>query len=143
MIKGIDLQVESNNFNVILGSINEKNPTTIYTVISSWLSPLTKEDVEYGKMIKELNKKIKSFIFNNKLENAINDMSIFDFSLKESGLRYGKKSYLSLEITYYQNFKETLSLEELAPKITELSNNLIKEIFLPLEYFEFNKKKNI
>ena len=52
------------NYNVVFGSVNNKNPKAIYINISAWVDPIEEEAVNYNQVLRGLNKKLKQSIFN-------------------------------------------------------------------------------
>jgi hypothetical protein len=129
------------NFNIISGTVDNKNPKSFYLNISSWAEPLIEGELDYTKVIRELNKSIKKDIYNNLDSKLFHvNRTIVDFDMRVSGIEYGKRSYMSCEITLFQKFNFKLqekkierSLDSTLGCITELLNNSI--------YFDFNKKK--
>jgi hypothetical protein len=140
-VRGKEIKLNSQeNYAVNLGTINNKNPTCFYFNIKGWTTPKDDSEEDYGKVVRLLNKRIK-----NKLHNIIDDnkylkdITIVDLDLRESGIRYGKKSYFNCEVTMYQ--KNTGALLEISPEINKITNDIISGVLEPFEYFSFYKSK--
>ena len=51
---------EHNNYNVVYGCVDNKNPKSVYINISAWANPTKQDDeISYTRVIKDINKKIK------------------------------------------------------------------------------------
>jgi hypothetical protein len=96
-------------------------------------------------MIKNIDKKVKQelyFLFNyNKSFNFINERTIVDLDIRESGIRFGKRSFMNCEITLFSNVETPVNSEHMKNVLTDVSNNIIKKVFENNETFTFHKKK--
>lgn len=132
------------DFKVTAGTVDSKNPTSVYINISAWGEP-TQEDTEhYVSVISGLKKEIKSFIYDNLPMTYNKNRTIIDLDMRESGIAYGKRSFMSCEITLYQiprNGKLLMS-GELKKSMAEITDKLISEVFDKYDYFKFHKKKS-
>lgn len=140
-LRGKEININSkNNYTVKLGTVNNQQPKCIYFEIKGWVTPTEEDELNYKKIIQLLNKRVKSSIHKN-ISNTkfIKDITIVDFDLRDSGIKYGKKSYFNCEVTLYQ--QEVKPIHELTHDIGSLTSKLINEIFEPFEYFRFHKKK--
>ena len=147
MKTGKELKINSfKNYNVIFGSVNNKHPKAVYINLSSWVQPKVDDEINYNRVIRDLNKKLKQTLFNHfsKLENTdiIEERTIVDLDIRESGIRYGKRSFMSCEITLFLNTEIPVNSEVMKPRLTEIVNVLIEEVFQSNRNFTFNKKKN-
>ena len=62
MKKGKEIKTTKfKNYNVVFGSVNNKNPKAIYINISSWAQPTEEIGVNYNQVIRNLNKNIFNF----------------------------------------------------------------------------------
>lgn len=132
------------DYKVISGTVDSKNPTSVYLNISAWGEP-TEEDTEcYVNVISNLKKKVKTFMYNNLPMTYNKNRTIVDLDMRESGIAYGKRSFMSCEITLYQNPRvgELLKSTELKKSLVDITDKLICEVFDKYEYFKFHKKKN-
>ncbi len=140
-------EIKNNNFknyNITYGTVNNKNPKSIYLNISSWAEPLKDEILNYSYDIRFLNKKIKQTLFNYLDANKTifnKDRTIVDLDIRESGIKLGKRSFMNCEVTFFM--KEALSINSI--EITNTVDELTDLMFTTFETnksFKFHKKKN-
>ena len=141
-------EVKSSHFkeyNVIFGSVNNKHPKAIYINISSWLQPISDEDISYSRVIRNINKKIKQSIYNlfDDTSNKIFDKqkTIVDLDIRESGIRFGKRSFMSCEFTLFVNMEIPVNSELMKNELTEISSYIIKNVFEKDDSFTFHRRK--
>jgi hypothetical protein len=146
MKKGKEIKTTKfKNYNVVFGSVNNKNPKAIYINISSWVEPLEEIGVNYNQVIRNLNKKIKQSLF--KIFDEETDCffdgnrTIVDLDIRESGIRYGKRSFMSCEMTLFLNEEMSVTSDYMKDKLESVTENLIKTNFENNKTFNFNKKK--
>jgi hypothetical protein len=140
-------EIKNNNFknyNITYGTVNNKNPKSIYLNISSWVEPIKDETNNYSFDIRTLNKKIKQTLFNYLDANKTifnKDRTIVDLDIRESGIKLGKRSFMNCEVTFFM--KEALSINsiEITNTIDELTD-LMFATFETNKSFKFHKKKN-
>jgi hypothetical protein len=148
MKKGKELKVKNvKNFNIKYGTVDNKNPKSIYINLSSWITPINNDELNYSRIIKNLDKAIRQSIYDFLTKKSSNlfykDYTIVDFDLRKSGIKYNKTSYLSCEITLYLKNQISVTSIEIADEINQIINCIIKNNFNENEYFLFNKKKKI
>lgn len=142
--RGKEIKLEiSNDFVTSIGTVDNKNPVALYIKMNAWLDIL-KEDYEinYSQVIRRLDKSIRTHIFNNLNKNEFHDdLTIVDLDIRESGITYGKRTFMNCQITLFQQNNYLVDSEFVKLELTEIMKELIKEIFELNEYFKFNKKK--
>lgn len=146
MKKGKELKVKNvKNFNIKYGTVDNKNPKSLYINLSSWIKPLTDDEFNYSRIIKDLDKSIRQSIYNvlnlNTSSLFFKNYTIVDFDLRRSGIKYGKTSYLSCEITLYLKNETPVNSIEVKQEIENIINCVIKHNFIDNQYFSFNNKK--
>jgi|TARA_R110000868_G_scaffold370798_1_gene634306 hypothetical protein len=146
MKKGKEIKTTKfKNYNVVFGSVNNKNPKAIYINISSWAQPTEEIGVNYNQVIRNLNKKIKQSLFKifDEQEDCFFDgnRTIVDLDIRESGIRYGKRSFMSCEMTLFLNEEMSVTSDYMKDKLESVTENLIKTNFENNKTFNFNKKK--
>jgi hypothetical protein len=52
-----------NEYNVVFGSVNNKNSKAVYINISAWAQPNSDEELSYSRVIRNINKNIKQTIY--------------------------------------------------------------------------------
>lgn len=134
------------NYNIVFGSVNNKHPKALYIDISAWAEPQYDSDVNYNRIIKDLHKKIKQSLFNS-FDADINtefakEKTIVDLDIRESGIRYGKRSFMNCEITLFLNSEIQVNSEKMNLILNELTNMIINKTFDDNKQFKFNKRKN-
>jgi len=131
------------NYKVLSGTVDNKNPKTLYLNISAWGEPLSDdENLDYNMVVRHLTKSIKSEIY-DKLDTRLffNTRTIIDFDMRTSGIEYGKRSYMNCEITLFQ--KNTFKLQEklIQDSFDKLISNVINNVLDDNIYFKFHKRK--
>lgn len=146
MKTGKELKFERfGNYNVVFGSVNNKNPKAIYVNISAWAEPLKQTDINYNRVIKDINKKVKQELFNyfytDKNSDFIKNNTIVDLDIRESGIRYGKRSFMSCEITLFLTSEIPVNSDKMENNLDSVIPMLIRNVFDNDKTFRFHKKK--
>jgi hypothetical protein len=133
------------NYNVVFRSVNNKNPKAIYINISAWAEPLSEDETNYTRVIRDMHKKIKQVMYNHFYSNPNNDFvkenTIVDLDIRESGIRYGKRSFMSCEITLYLHTEVAANSERMKNNLDEITPIIIKSVFDNDKTFNFHRKK--
>lgn len=132
------------NYKVISGTVDSKNPTSVYINITAWGEPTSDDINEYTTVISSLRKVVKTNLYSN-LPLSFNKLkTIVDLDMRESGITYGKRSFMSCEITLYQNERNggILMGEDLKKVMGQITDKVIKEVFDEYPHFKFHKNKN-
>lgn len=144
--KGKKIKLTNNlNHKVFFGCVDNNKPKSLYINISSWVTPINESDDDYSKYLRELNKEIKQEIYktlnvNNK-SFFIKERTIIDLDIRESGIRFGKKSFMSCEITLFSNIDLPINKETTINELTIISDVVINEVFNNNKYLIFSKTK--
>jgi hypothetical protein len=145
--RGKELKMDlSDNYNVVCGTVDNKDARAIYINISAWGEPTENdESINYVRIISRLSKCVKQSTFNY-LDVKLNERfhpnrTIVDLDMRESGIRFGKRSFMNCEITIYQKDYEEMINEGETPEI--LSSIVLSaiECLDDFEHFNFYKKK--
>jgi hypothetical protein len=140
-IKPINLK----NYNVAFGSVNNKHPKAMYINITSWANPKIEDEVNYSRVIRNLNKKIKQLVFNILSDEANyifnKDRTIVDLDIRESGIKFGKRSFMSCELTLFISEEIPVNTEIMTTLLSNITLDVTNKIFNENETFEFHKKK--
>lgn len=133
------------NYNVIFGSVNNRDPKALYISISAWGELRDDSDINYIRVVRRLNKAIKQNLFDffstRKNCEFRKEMSIVDLDIRESGIRYGKRSFMNCEITLYLSDESLVIGDFINNTLTEVATHVINEVFETNEVFKFQKKK--
>lgn len=130
------------NSKVIYGTVDSVSLKSIYLNIQTWVEPIVEID-NWNRIVLNLSRTIKHTIFNNLDKNYFEQNFIVDLDLRSSGLVLEKKSFLNLEITFFNkqsidDFK-SFKLKELLKTITK---TIIQENLSNNKYFIFSLTKN-
>jgi len=140
-IKPINLK----KYNVAFGSVNNKHPKAVYINITSWVDPIDEDEVNYSRVITNLNKQIKQLIFNtlSSENNYIFDKNrtIIDLDIRESGIKFGKRSFMGCELTLFISEEIPVNTDIMKTLLTDITLKVTKEIFDKNKVFEFHRKK--
>lgn len=148
MKTGKEIKIDSfKDYNIVLGTINNKKTKAVFLNISSWVEPEVKEHISYTRIIKELNKKIKQSLFNffyfNDEKEVLYDRTIVDLDIRESGIRHGKKSFMNCEITLFLKDEIPINTTYMKEKLLNVCNNTIEINFKKNKDFKFQKRKKL
>jgi len=133
------------DYNVVFGSVNDKHTQAIYINISAWAEPKINADINYNRVIKEINKNLKQTLFDSFNLNIdtefVKDKTIVDLDIRESGIKYGKRSFMCNEITLFLKNETQLSDIRMRPNLDKVIGLVINSIFKDNKSFKFHKKK--
>tara|TARA_R110001592_G_scaffold362733_1_gene677905 strand:+ start:2107 stop:2550 length:444 start_codon:yes stop_codon:yes gene_type:complete len=144
MKRGKEMKIETSyQYNIISGTVDNKNPKSVYIQISAWGKPTEDGIEDYESIIKKRAKRVKRKLF-EVLDNErfYKTKSIVDFNMASSGINFGKKSFMSVEMTLFK--REPLlpiNSDKMKPILEEVSNKIINDVFEKDENFRFYKKK--
>jgi len=132
-------------YNVSFGSVDSKNAKSVYINISSWAEPKENDDsINYNRCIKNMNKKIRQTVYNmlDSIETYfLNEQTIVDLDIRESGIKYGKRSFMSCELTLYSNNEIPVNDDYMKDTLNQIYSSVIKNVFETNDTFDFYKKK--
>lgn len=141
-------EIKTNSFkdySVTFGSVNNKNPKAIYINISAWAEPKEDMNVNYNVGIRAINKRVKQLLyidFSSDVKCLFDkDRTIVDLDIRESGIRYGKRSFMSCEVTLYLYEEHSITTDYMKDKLEEITRNVIENVFDNNKIFKFHKKK--
>jgi len=142
--RGTELKVKDfKNYNVVFGAMNKNKPKSIYIKVSAWGNPKLENDINYRSVIRKINKRVRTLLYRT-LNNDKFDVNktMVDLDMRDSGITYGKSSYMSCEITLYQHNYHLLKSEIIQDELNSIVDEIIKESFNKDEHFKFYKKKS-
>jgi len=146
MKTGKELKIsEFKNYNIVYGSVNNKHPKAVYVNISAWSEPKHELETDYNRIIRSTNKKIRQTIHNyfstDRKTEFIKERTIIDLDIRESGIKFGKRSFISCEITLFLDTEMPITSELMKDKLGILTTLVTNKIFDNHEYFNFYRKK--
>jgi hypothetical protein len=137
MKKGKNVKLNlSNYFKSAYGTVDSKNLKSIYINIQSWVTP--KQELEnWNRVVGNFSRELKHTVFQSIDTSVFIPQSIVDLDLRTSGIFYGKKSFLNLEINLFTEKEFDFKSTELKNSIKKIINNIQNINVQPNEYFEF------
>ena len=131
------------NYNVIYGTVDNKNPKSLYLTISAWGQPKQQPITNYTKALRNITKRLKMVLHNN-LDSKLFQVNrtIVDFDMRVSGIEYGKRSYMNCEITLFQKNSFKLQEKIIKDNLDVMLNTIITDVLDNNIYFEFHKTKS-
>jgi hypothetical protein len=143
MKRGKEITIESNsNYTVYSGPIDNKKAKTIYLNISSWGNPIKDTSLNYERVIKNLRKSVLQHTYNILCESNFKESNtIVDLDMRSSGVRYGKKSFMSCELTLFQKNYNQVNSDIVVESMKDISKSIIENVLDTNEHFIFGKTK--
>lgn len=130
------------NYKVHFGTMDRIKSNSLYISISTWVKPKVESNVDYEKILRKLNKKIKNNLFNRLDENLFdNKLLIVDLDLRISGIRFDKRSFMNCDITIFKKTNDSVEDTRLDEIINKHITEVINEVLDKSEYFSFHKTK--
>tara|TARA_R110000772_G_scaffold17946_1_gene49777 strand:+ start:28106 stop:28543 length:438 start_codon:yes stop_codon:yes gene_type:complete len=131
-----------NNLNVVFGTVDNKNPKSMYINISGWASPLNENIGDYQSVINSITKKVKNQLFLNVDESLFHtNKMIVDFDMRESGIRFGRKSYMNCEVTLFQKNDYKMQNTLIQESLNDIIEVVLEEVFNKSNHFKFTRNK--
>jgi len=138
--KELSLKTEK-PFKIRIGTVNNKEPRTLYLVLSSWVEPNSHKE-NYQPTLNRIKKNIRKFLSTTVPSESFNkERVIVDFDLRSSGIVKDKKSFMSCEITLFQKDLRKINSPSVIMELQWLSTKLIGDVFELDEEFSYNLKK--
>tara|TARA_R110000803_G_scaffold60710_2_gene120147 strand:+ start:25602 stop:26039 length:438 start_codon:yes stop_codon:yes gene_type:complete len=139
---GKELPIKTDKpFKIRIGTVNNKEPRTLYLILSSWVEP-TEELEDYQPKLGRLNKNIKRFLNESLPTESFNkERVIVDFDLRSSGIKINKKSFMSVEVTLFQKDLRRINDPSVVMEMQWISTKLINEVFEVDSSFTYNTSK--
>jgi hypothetical protein len=134
--------VQLNNFNnhkVKYGTIDVTDNKSVYLTLSTWITPKN-TNAQPEQLVSTINKRVRTHI--HAYLNTVTNHGfryIVDTDLRSSGIRTGKKSFMSSDITLFVNTK----FDNISDYIEKMSEYIIANIetdYSQLLDFSKNKK---
>lgn len=144
-MRGKEMKIETKyQYNVVSGTVDNKNPKSVYIQISAWGKPKDSDIDVYDNILRNKSKKVKKKLFEVLDDKHFHTKkSIVDFNMASSGVSYGKKSFMSVEMTLFK--KEPflpVNSDKMMPIVKNISEKIITDVFEKDENFKFYKRKS-
>jgi hypothetical protein len=132
----------SENYSIVSGTVDTKNPKSVYINISAWGEPILEGDVAYDRVISQLHKMVKQMLHNKVNRNYfIHNRILVDLDMRESGIQFGKRSFMNCEVTLYQKTELPIDSIELIEELKMVTQVIIDDVLGNSEFFTFHKTK--
>jgi len=130
------------NYRVLSGTVDNKNPKALYFTISAWGESVLDDEINYNNIFRGITKDVKRVI-NSELDSTLFhvDKCIVDFDMRESGITYGKKSFMNCEVTLFQKNLLKLQEKKIQKELNRIIGIITREVLGRNKYFKFTKSK--
>jgi hypothetical protein len=130
---------------IIYGTVDSVELKSLYLNIQTWVEPIVECD-NWNRTVLNLSRTIKHSIYNSLNKKLFDTKFIVDLDLRSSGLKVGKKSFMNLEVNFF-NIQPILDFKDNEIKISlvDITSKIFIDNFINNEYFEFylTKKSKI
>lgn len=141
MKKGKSVKLNlSNYFKSVYGTVDSKNLKSIYINIQSWVDPKIDSD-NWNRIVCNLSREIKHTVYNSIDTSIFTPKSIVDLDLRTSGINYGKKSFLNLEINLFSEKELDFKSNPIKKSVKTMVENIENNNFISNQYFNFTVTK--
>jgi hypothetical protein len=124
------------------GTVDSKNLKSIYLNIQSWVTPKDEyENVE--RVVSTFGKSIKNSVYEVLDRGMFKEKYIVDLDLRTSGITYGKKSFMNLEITLFFNTEIEFKDPKLKLSLKKIAREIYVNSFKKSSYFDFTISKKV
>lgn len=143
MKKGKSIKLKLfNQIKTTYGTVNHKDLKSVYINIQSWVTPKNPNS-NWKRIVGNLTRSVKHSVYNYVIKNNIfKTNTIVDLDLRTSGINFGKKSFLNLEITLFLNLDINFKDPELKKHIESIIESVYYENIKSNKYFDFSTKKD-
>lgn len=142
MKKGKTSKINSfESLKVNYGTVDSKNLKSIYINIQSWVNPKIISE-NWNRIVCNLKREIMHSVYNHLDKRLFEQKSIVDLDLRTSGIVFGKKSFLNLEINLYTLTELDFKSFEVKESVKKIVSRINHENFHNNQYFDFTLTKN-
>ncbi|HOH61215.1 MAG TPA: hypothetical protein PK698_01850 [Bacilli bacterium] len=127
------------NFKIGYGTVDHKNLKSIYIKLNSWITP-NDDEINLDSLLLKTQRKIKLHIYHLKSEYFKKE-SIVDIDLRTNGVKMGKKSFLSIEITLFTEKHFDIKSKQIKFFLINLIKEIINNDLEIKNLFNFYKNK--
>jgi len=127
---------------ITYGTVDSKNLKSLYLNLQSWVTPID-EFENWERIVSNLSKSIKNSVFEVIDTQIYKPKYIVDLDLRTSGIVYGKKSFMNLEVTLFLEKELDFKDPQIKYSLKKISRNIYVENFMKNEYFDFAVSKTV
>ena len=124
------------------GTVDSKNLKSIYLVLQTWIEP-NDEYENWSKLTGEIKRNILHTLLEVVDCTFFEKKYIVDLDLRTSGIVYGKKSFMNLEITLFLNENMDFKDPQLKEKLKKIAKAIYVDNFKNNDYFDFTISKKV
>jgi hypothetical protein len=129
-----------NSIKIVYGTVDSKNLKSVYINIQSWVTPRDEYE-NWNRIVSNLSREIKHSVYESNNIEIFQEKSIVDLDLRTSGILYGKKSFLNLEINLYIKEEIDFKSPEIKESIKKIVQTIYKNNIQKNKYFDFSNTK--
>jgi hypothetical protein len=129
-----------NSIKTVYGTVDSKNLKSVYINIQSWVTPRDEYE-NWNRIVSNLSREIKHSVYESNNIEIFQEKSIVDLDLRTSGILYGKKSFLNLEINLYIKEEIDFKSPEIKESIKKIVQTIYKNNIQKNKYFDFSNTK--
>lgn len=127
---------------VSYGTVDSKNFKSVYLNLQSWVSPKENYD-KWERIVGNFSRNIKHTVFEIADKDTFKETNIVDLDLRTSGIVYGKKSFMNLEITLFFNTEMDFKDPKLKLSLKKIAREIYVNSFKKSSYFDFTISKKV
>jgi len=122
------------------GTVDSKNLKSIFINIQSWAEPTDEYD-NWNRIVNNLSRQIKHTVYEHYNRAIFNDTFIVDLDLRTSGIMYGKKSFMNLEVNLYLKNEMDFKSNTLKNEVKKIIQMIYKDSIIKNHFFTFSSSK--
>lgn len=127
---------------ITYGTVDSKNLKSLYLNLQSWVTPIDEYE-NWERIVSNFSKSIKNSVFEVIDTQIYKPKYIVDLDLRTSGIVYGKKSFMNLEVTLFLEKELDFKDPQIKDSLKRISRNIYVENFMKNEYFDFAVSKKV
>ena len=124
------------------GTVDAKTLKSIYLNIQSWVTP-KQEFTNPDRVVSDFSKSIKNSVYEMIDLGIFKSNYIVDLDLRTSGITYGKKSFMNLEITFFLSCKIDFKDPKIKLSLKRICREIYNKNFMQNPNFEFTVSKKV
>ena len=124
------------------GTVDAKTLKSIYLNIQSWVTP-KQEFTNPDRVVSDFSKSIKNSVYEMIDLGIFKSNYIVDLDLRTSGITYGKKSFMNLEITFFLSFEIDFKDPKIKLSLKRICREIYNKNFMQNPNFEFTVSKKV
>lgn len=124
------------------GTVDAKTLKSIYLNIQSWVTP-KQEFTNPDRVVSDFSKSIKNSVYEMIDLGIFKSNYIVDLDLRTSGITYGKKSFMNLEITFFLGCEIDFKDPKIKLSLKRICREIYNKNFMQNPNFEFTVSKKV